>query len=366
MLRILHTSDVQLDAPFGFLGHRGKDHRKRLRETFGRIVDLAQRSGFDLLLIAGDLFDSNRPHQTTVDFVSMTLDQLSIPVCILPGNHDCYNDHSIYRRVRFPDNVYVFTEQPTVHAFPGRNLAVYGNPIQSARSRRSPLRDLTPSADVRWHVAMAHGNIDRPDLNVASRPIRREEIRDSGMDYVALGDWHAFADYSEGEVTAYYAGAPEPTALGQTGAGYVACVELDDTGVRVRRERVGSVTTDELTLSVTGRTSVDIIQAIREHADPNLMLQVTLTGLTEVGTVLYLDALERELAPGFYHFACADQSHPQIEAISADDYPEELVIGRFVRLMQGRIDQAESESEQRRAERALQLGVALLGRKEIL
>jgi DNA repair exonuclease SbcCD nuclease subunit len=364
--RILHTSDVQLDAPFRFLGPRGEEHRKQLRETFKRIVEMAQQDGFDLLLIAGDLFDSNRPHQTTLDVVSMALEQLDIPVCILPGNHDCYDDDSVYRRVRFPDHVHVFTEQPTVQTFPALDLAVYGNPLRSARSQQDPLRDLAPSADARWHVAMAHGNVDRPDLDVTSRPIRPEAIRDSGMDYVALGDWHGFADYSAGDVTACYAGAPEPTALGQTGAGYVARVELDDGGVRVRPERVGTITTDELTFDVTGYTRVDVVQAIREHADPHLMLQVTLTGLTDLGTVLELDALERELASDFYHLACADQSHPQIEAIAAEDYPEELVIGKFARLMQERIEQAESENERRRAEQALQLGIALLEGKEVL
>ncbi len=364
MPKILHTSDVQLDAPFRFLGPRGEDHRAQLRETFEHIVEMAQQDGFDLLLIAGDLFDSNRPHQTTLDRVSMALRQLDIPVCILPGNHDCYDDVSVYRRVLFPDHV--FTEQPTVQTFPGLDLAVYGNPIRSARSQQDPLRDLSPSADVRWHVAMAHGNVDRPDLDVTSRPIRREALRDSGMDYVALGDWHSFADYSEGDVTAYYAGAPEPTALGQTGAGYVARVELDERGVQVHPERVGTITTDELTLDVTGYTRVEIAQAIRQHADPHLMLQVTLTGLTDLGTVLDLDALEERLAPDFYHLACTDQSHPQLEAIAAADYPEELVIGKFARLMQAHIEQAESENEQRRAEQALQLGIALLEGKEVL
>jgi hypothetical protein len=146
----------------------------------------------------------------------------------------------------------------------------------------------------------------------------------------------------------------------------VARVELDDGGVRVRPDRVGTITTDGLTLDVTGYTRVDVVQAIREHADPHLMLQITLTGLTDLGTVLDIDALEQELAPAFYHLTCADQSHPQIEAISAEDYPEELVIGRFARLMQERIEQVESESERRRAEQALQLGIALLEGKEVL
>jgi DNA repair exonuclease SbcCD nuclease subunit len=76
MLRILHTSDVQLDAPFHFLGDKGQRHRQQLRETFRRIVDMAAEAGFDLLLITGDLFNDNRPHQDTIDFVVSQLSRV--------------------------------------------------------------------------------------------------------------------------------------------------------------------------------------------------------------------------------------------------------------------------------------------------
>ena len=85
MIKIIHTSDVQLDAPFRFLGEKGAQHRRQLRETFGKIIDLANGGGYQLLLIAGDLFNDNRPGRDTVNFVIRKLSELSIPVCILPA-----------------------------------------------------------------------------------------------------------------------------------------------------------------------------------------------------------------------------------------------------------------------------------------
>lgn len=366
MPKILHTSDVQLDAPFGFLGSKGQQHRRQLRETFKSIVELADREGFDLLLIAGDLFDSNRPHQETLDFVTHQLGRLNIPVCILPGNHDCYDDGSVYRKVSFPDNVMVFTEQPTVRQFSELDLAVYGNPILSAQSRVSPMRDLTRTGGARWHVAMAHGNFVRPDITDPSRPIRPEEIRDSGMEYVAMGDWHAFSDYSQGGVQAFYSGAPEPTAVDQQGAGCVACVELDQNGVNVRRQQVGTISTGGMEVDVSGKTLAQIVEEIATRADPNLMLKVTLGGLAELGEVLDTEELEQELAAHFYHIECVSQFHPQLATISQDDYPEELVIGKFVRLMNAQVEGAPDDVQRWRAERALQLGVALLQGREVL
>jgi DNA repair exonuclease SbcCD nuclease subunit len=366
MLKILHTADIQLDAPFHFLGGKGQRHRQQLRETFRYIVDMAAQGGFDLLLIAGDLFNDNRPHQDTIDFVASQLDRLDIPVCILPGNHDCYDGTSVYRKVRFSANVVIFTEQPTVQEFAELEVAVYGNAILSRQSRLSPLRDMARTGTMRWHVALAHGNLVRPDIADPPRPIRPEEISVSGMDYVAMGDWHAFADYSQGGVKAFYSGAPEPTALDQKGAGYVACIEIDENGVRVRPERVGTISTDEMSVDLSGKSVPQIMKEIQARADPNLMLKVTLSGLGELGAVLDTEKLEQELAPDFYHIECSDQSHPQLAAISPDDFPEELVVGKFVRLMQARIEDAADDTQRRQAEQALQVGVALLQGRRVL
>ena len=92
-MKILHTSDLQLDAPFKFLGTRGRTHRQQLRETFASILEKAESDGYDILLIAGDLFDSNNPSQRTLEFVIDAFQQCRIPICILPGK-----DHR-HRRV---------------------------------------------------------------------------------------------------------------------------------------------------------------------------------------------------------------------------------------------------------------------------
>jgi exonuclease SbcD len=366
MVRILHTSDVQLDAPFHFLGDKGQQHRRQLRETFRRIVDVAIEKEFDLLLIAGDLFDNNHPHQDTIDFVTSHLGRLDIPVCILPGNHDCYDDRSVYRRARFPSNVTVFTERPTIREFGNLALAVYGNAIQSQQAQVSPLRDLARKGKMRWHVAMAHGNLVRPDIVDPSRPIRPEEISSIGMDYVALGDWHAFADYSQGGVKAFYSGAPEPTAVDQKGTGCVACVEIGESGVSVQRERVGCISTDEMEIDISGKSMARIVEEVDAHADPNLMLKIRLCGLADLGVVLDTEKLEQELANRFYHVECSDQSHPQLTSASPDDFPAELVVGKFVRLMQSRIEDAADDTQRRLAEQALQLGMALLQGRRVL
>lgn len=365
-MKILHTSDLQLDAPFAFLGDGGQRHRVQILETFEAILKLAEGEGYDLLLISGDLFDTNRPQQSTIDRVVNRLGKVSIPVCILPGNHDPYDSKSIYRRTIFPPNVTIFTDQLKVKGFPDLDLAVYGNAIVRKDSTEKPLEGISPSEPVRWHVAMAHGNMVTGLVKNPDRPITDLEIASCGMDYVALGDWHGYGNYSQGKVQAFYSGSPEPMAFDQTEAGYVASVILGNELVEVDRIRVGKIHAVRLELEVSGQSQVEIIDLIGEHASPETMLEVSLKGLNTLGNVLDPLAIEETLAPGTYAIRVRDQTHPELDMISPAEFPEEHVIGKFVEIMMDQIAEAQDEHERIKIEQALQLGIALLQGKGVI
>jgi hypothetical protein len=121
-----------------------------------------------------------------------------------------------------------------------------------------------------------------------------------------------------------------------------------------------------MSVDVSGKSLTQIVEQIQARTDPNLMLKVTLSGLMDLGAVLDNEKLEQELAPFFYHVECFDQFHPQLASISPNDFPEELVVGKFVRLMQSRIEDAADDTQRRRAEQALQVGIALLQGRRVL
>ena len=89
---IIHTSDVHLGAPLGWLGPRAAEQREELRRTLSKIVDLAIDQHADALVVAGDLFHSNNPSAATVRFVLRELARLTsesrASAVLLPGSHD--------------------------------------------------------------------------------------------------------------------------------------------------------------------------------------------------------------------------------------------------------------------------------------
>ena len=147
-LRLLHTSDVHIGAPFLFLGTKGGEQRLALREAFAEIVRIARDEKYDVLLIAGDLFDSAfGASEADVSHVIGCLREAgtSCRVVILPSGHDHYAPGSVFERElkRFESigNVRVLTPGNTVIDIPDLSLAVHGKALSSNvphSSRRSP------------------------------------------------------------------------------------------------------------------------------------------------------------------------------------------------------------------------------------
>jgi DNA repair exonuclease SbcCD nuclease subunit len=243
-LKILHTADIHLDCDsYGDVPQR-QTQRSLYRRCFQTIVERARDSAVDLLLIAGDLFDHNRVPEDTVRFVQEQLQRLQQPVVILPGNHDCLYTNAIYDRYDIAaacQNVRVITElNGQVLEFPELDLVIWGRAMEEHEPGFHPLAHLPTRHDERWHIAMAHGFFYETRQEAErSSPIFAEDIRDSGWDYVALGHQHVLTDVSQGNVVAYYPGAPLINWRGDPPNGHVLQLDLSpEHGVHVEPQLV--------------------------------------------------------------------------------------------------------------------------------
>lgn len=221
--RVLHTSDLHLE----WLDDKGCRSLKL-------VADLAIKNKADLVIVAGDFFDSNRVSDNVVRFAVEQLRRLSVDVVILPGNHDCLVPDSVYSRGD------LWSGAPMVRIFragegetiapPDLGISVWGKPLTSYGGETRPLAGMPePQRDGQWHIAVAHGYfLDPQGRSWASFPITVDDIATSRRDYIALGDSHAFRCVYSREVEAYYCGSPS------SGTETVAIVDLEEgTGVEV-------------------------------------------------------------------------------------------------------------------------------------
>jgi exonuclease SbcD len=363
-VKILHTADIHLDAPYRFLGTGGSAQRLQVKNTFERVCRIACEEQFDLLLVSGDLFDSNNVSERTSDWLTSQLKTAAIPTLICPGTHDCLAERSVYRdiRVKWPSNVRVFTDDQQSISLPEMEVAVHARANAGTRSSKSPIEGLRRMGSAKWEIAMAHGSVIIPGkVDSADFPITKEDIGSSQLDYIALGHWHSWGDYSAGGVKAVYPGAPEPLEFGG-GPGAFAAVTLDDHGVTVEKREVGLRKMSELSISVAGMTGAeDLRREIAALASSDLALRVILTGLSDIAFQADSAVLQQELAPGFFFLEIVDRSHPSLAEITGDAFPERLVIGKFIRGMAERIEQARGDEELVGVlEDAMRVGVAVL------
>jgi DNA repair exonuclease SbcCD nuclease subunit len=342
-----------------------------LRATFKNVIATAIAERVNIVLIAGDLFDSNQQPQRNVDLVIEQFNLLgssSIPVCLIPGTHDSLDSSSIYRKVDFEGkcpNLKIFTnENMSWKEYPSLDLTVYGKPNLSNRSSVSPLKGLRRSTSSKFHIGMAHGSLHIPEkIAQDDHVFKLEEVKAGGMDYLALGHWHRVYK-CQAESPAWYSGPPE-WIPGQTEKGVVLLVSFSVAGeVEVEPKKLGLRDYNEVELDMNEIEDLAMLKSrISEGAGQNLIGKVTLKGLREVEFIVNPDDLESELGERFFHLRVVDKSHPKSAEITEGE--ERLIASRFIRLMKGQIESLEGE-EKEIAENALQYGIALLDGKEVL
>jgi len=132
MAKILHCADVHLDSPMRGLSMAGDapvdELRGATREAMENMVDLAIGEDVAAVVIAGDLYDSDRDDFNTAIFLHKQYARLvdsGIPVVVVHGNHDAASE--ITRRLRPPDGVHVLShDHPETVSFDDAGLSFHG------------------------------------------------------------------------------------------------------------------------------------------------------------------------------------------------------------------------------------------------
>jgi len=368
MLKILHTADLHLGKELKYLGDFGKELREVTKQTFSRIIDLALEKEVDLLLISGDLFDSNKVSSKLIGYVVEGLRRLNgTPVCIIPGTHDCYDLNSVYRHNEFThnlENIFIFKNSgPTTKIFEGLNVAIHAKVNATNLSPESPLKDLKPNRDIAFNVALAHGSIKiegkhNPDEYV----IEPKEIENSGMNYIALGHWHKCAEYSFGKTKAWYSGSPETLQFeDKDESGYVLLVNLDENDCKVEKIKIGKYNWQEFNIDISiYPPPTQLKHQILNYKGINKIVRLYLNGLISPESFINFTEIEKELESHFA-FLKIDSSdvHPNIP-MNLDSLFLKGTIGyNFVQTLKNEIENSSGERKEI-LEEALRKGVALL------
>ncbi|EPR17773.1 hypothetical protein M527_15690 [Sphingobium indicum IP26] len=232
MIRFLHSSDLHLGKRFGnFDGDLPGRLREARHAVIGRLADHARAQGADIILLAGDTFDTETPAaEVRRQALTEMAHRAPIRWVILPGNHDSLQASELWALLarEAPDNVVLAAEASPIELAPGAML------LPAPCTTRRPGRDLsawmdsavTPEGAIR--IGMAHGPIQSfSEDSGASEVIAPDRARRAGLDYLALGDWHGAIEVDQ---RTRYSGTPEQDRFKHDRPGEALLIEIDGIG----------------------------------------------------------------------------------------------------------------------------------------
>ena len=220
-LVVAHTSDLHLG---------GRWHKGGELSALRAVLDAADETAAQVLILAGDVFDSHRTPVAIIEGAARMMDDAAVEVVILPGNHDPATPDAVYRRSGMDSiaNVHVMGVTATdAVVFDAIDLEIVGVPHMAYVDMPALAEPRAKSA--LWQISVAHGHwVQGPHDAHRGWLIHDHQIAASGADYVALGHWDVPQPIGDGTVPAFYSGSPEVAKT-------VNIVRFGAAGVDVRR-----------------------------------------------------------------------------------------------------------------------------------
>ena len=358
MIRILHAADLHLDSPFAALApDQAAQRREEQRQLVRRLAEECVRRNCQLLLLAGDLFDSDRVYRETAELLCEVLGSIRTRVFIAPGNHDPWSPVSPYATLPWPENVHIFRSR-TVEAvqLEDPELTVYGAAFTGAHTE-GLLKEFRAEENGLPQIMVIHGVLGDPASPY--NPIDPEEVRASGLDYLALGHIHKSDLQSIGKTTVVNPGCPMGRGFDETGPKGAVYAELDEAGCRVTQVPLGARMYQSLSVSVAEDPLAAVLAALPEDTARDIY-RITLTGSCPPPD---LHALRQALEPRFYALELTDRTLPP-QALW-QDAEEDSLKGEFLRQLKACFDEDEDEEARRIVVGAARIGLALMEGREV-
>lgn len=371
-MKIMHLADFHLDSAFsGFSKEAADERRRELRDCFVRALGIARERGVELVLIAGDLFDTPFGSAATRGAVFEAIRNVNCPVVIAPGNHDHYSKNGIYADKNLPENAYVFTSGELGRFdFDELGVSVIGYAFTSDRYESNPLAAEVPTSSENVNILCAHAEIGTGFSKYA--PISANAIARCGFSYAALGHVHIpAAPVTAGATLIAYTGFPQGRSFDELGTGGAYIVEIDAHTKRaeiVERVELSKFTYEIETVDVTSLSNdADVIAEMEKVIESrgygrNTALRIKLTGA--VPSDYAIDEERLAESPISFKLGLLQVKNHTVANFDLDHLKGDITIkGELYRQLLPALESAD-ENERQEASLALKFALAALDKRE--
>jgi len=354
MIKLLHSADWHLDAPLnGYSEEQAAFLKQELQKIPEKIAQLCKKENCQLLLLSGDLFDGPYSKESFA-LVYKTLAQLAIPVFISPGNHDFCRPGSVYLEESWPENVHIFRHAAMESVtLPELSCKIYGAGFESMDCP-GLLDGFRAEGDDRWHIGVLHG--DPTSVSSPYCPVTTQQVRTSGLHYLALGHIHKTGSFQSGDALCAWPGCPMGRGFDECGDKGAILIALDEA---VHTEFLPLDTPRFFDLEAdAGEDPAAAVSALLPPAQTEDFYRITLTGYA---AQMDLNAI-RAANPQVANLTLRDQTLPEIDLWSA--VGNDTLEGVYFRMLHDELD-SPSETYQKYVKLAARISRQILDGQEV-
>ncbi|WIV11494.1 DNA repair exonuclease [Proteiniborus sp. MB09-C3] len=338
-IRCIHTGDVHLGMEFksaSFDKNQANTRRLELWETFNRIIDRCKEIKAQILLIAGDLFEDEYCSVADVKRIDSKFREImDTKVVISAGNHDTLGKRSLYKLIKWGDNVHIFEPNSITRIeFNDINVVIWGLSWDKKLERDNILDEIKVEDTSKINILLAHGDALSKDSEYL--PISKNALMNSGFNYIALGHIHK-PQFINDNIS--YCGSPEPLDFGETGSHGIieGTISVDETKMSFKPFSKREFIIKEIAINENMGYN-EIIDAIKlldskEKRAKNLYRTI-ITGTRDSYIDLNTRDIKEYLLNEFYYLDVIDKTTPDYDLDKIYKENSNNIIGLFIKEME--------------------------------
>lgn len=239
MFTFVHVADIHLGLGFrNVIADADTNLSDCAYAALRRVTQLCTERKAAFLLLAGDLYDTTRAHESALTAQLALVDEFNtlhdagIRTFMIHGNHDPLTRWT--RGIQLPELTTRFTDQTGPVEFTvgkhNQRVRVFGQSYAERATQADPqaLRNALP-CDGAFNIALLHCTVTgTEDEHAPYANIAKEDLETCGADYCALGHVHTARVLCEANPRIAYAGTLQPASIRDSGPGGAWVVTVDD------------------------------------------------------------------------------------------------------------------------------------------
>lgn len=349
-MKIIHCADLHLASKIDKKSEKVSEERKSaVRTTFSKLVEFAKENGVEVILLSGDVFDSNKPTKKDKDFFYSTVASTpEIDFLYLKGNHDQYEVAG--EEIK---NLKTFTDKWTSYDY--GNISFTGIEMTKDNCERY-YQTLSLDKD-KINIVLLHGQVSS---TVGYEQIKISNLANKYIDYLALGHIHSYSDGVIDQRGKYaYSGCIEGRGFDEVGPKGFVFLDVADK-VEYKFVEFASRTIKEIDVDITGAVSIpEVIRKVKEAlgTDTKNIYRINLVGEVSYNVVITDD----DILSYFNNYYYIDIKNKVKTAIDISKYQNDLSLrGEFIRKVSSDVSLSEEEKNE-----IISLGLRVLQGSEV-